>query len=267
MKNLLVFLSITFALFACNQTVKLDLPPHESLMAVEFYLENGKPLQCLLQESVSFTATPQNPLIANALVILSYNGIRDTLKPTLIADTLLRKVYNYASPKIMLAQLSTKYELYIRDTKGRVITGSTQFLEPIRISKYEPAFNSKDSASIGVFFNDPAGVDNFYRALAYKQKLRPEIKGRADIELQDLAFDGQSFGFYTGYVFAKKDTITMRLYSLLPEHFAYIESVEDAVRANINPFAQPATILSTVKGGVGVFTTLNFDEKTDIILK
>lgn len=262
---LFCFLALTS--LACQQTVELDLPAHKSQMAVEFFLEEGQPLRCLLQESVSFTAPPVNPLISNALVVVSYNGISDTLKNTPFVDTMTRKIYNYFLPKNITPQLNTTYQLYIRDTKGRVITGSTQFINPIKIDKYDYVFNAKDSVSAGIFFSDPVGKKNYYRAVAYKQRPRIEINERADLDLPDTAFEGTQFGFYTDYVFAKDDTLSMRLYSLLPEHFDYIESVEDAVRANANPFAQPAPIRSNVQGGLGIFTTLNYDEKRDIILK
>lgn len=263
----IVYAWLLLAFCACEQRIELDLPAHKSELAVEFYLENGQPLRCVLQESVTYTAPPVNPLVSGALVILSYNGVRDTLKNTIQIDTMTRKIYNYALNKNLVASPNTKYELYIRDTKGRVITGSTQFIPTVPINKYEYVFNAKDSASVGIFFQDPAGVANFYRAIAFKQKDRVEINRRADIELPDTSFEGQLLGFYTDYVFAKKDTIAMRLYSILPDHFEYIESVEDAVRANLNPFAQPALIRSNVKGGLGIFTTLNFEEKRDIILK
>lgn len=258
---------VIFTCLACQQTIKLDLPAHKSQMAVEFYIENGQPLRCLLQESVSFTSAPLNPLISRALVILSYNGIRDTLENTVFLDSMTRKVYNYHLPKNIIAQPNTIYQLYIRDMKGRVLTGSTEFIDPIKIDKYDYVFNGKDSVSAGVFFTDPASKKNYYKAAAFKQRPRIEINERADLELPDTAFEGKQFGFYTDYVFAKNDTIVMRLYSLLPAHFDYIESVEDAVRANINPFAQPAIIRSNVQGGIGIFTTLNYDEKRGIILK
>jgi len=266
MKNLSLILVLALVC-ACNQTIKLDLPTHNSQLVVEFYLENAMPLRCLLQESVSFTAPPQNPLIQGATVIVSYNGTSDTLKYGIAIDTLTQKIYNYTAKKILIAQPNTTYNLSIRDTKGRVLTGSTHFISPVPIEKFDYVFNPKDSVSVGIFFRDPANVDNFYRAIAYKQKPRIQINERADIQLADLTFSGQLFGFYTDYVFTKKDTIAMRLYSLLPEHYTYAESIEDAARANLNPFAQPATLRSNVKGGLGIFTTLNFDEKKDIILK
>jgi hypothetical protein len=263
--------ALTFLFSACEQTIKLDLPTHKSELVVEFYIEDGQPLRCVLQESISFTAPVtnplvSNPLVSNALVVVSHNGVRDTLRNIIQIDTLTRKVYNYTLPKIITAQPNAEYELFIRDTRGRTITGKTRFIAPTPIEKHDYVFNTKDSASVGIFFNDPVGK-NFYRAMAYKQARRIEINERADAELPDNTFDGQLFGFYTDYVFAKNDTVAMRLYSLLPDHYDYNESIEDAFRANVNPFAQPANIRSNVQGGLGIFTTLNYIEKKDIILK
>ena len=49
------------------------------------------------------------------------------------------------------------------------------------------------------------------------------------------------------------------------DHYSFQQSVREAIRANGNPFAQPARIRSTVQGGLGVFTVLVADRKTVIL--
>ncbi len=71
-------LTVSF-LIGCRKEIKPNLPVYEPKLVLEFYLENNKTLNCLLQESINYTDTSRFKLIDNALVILRYNGLRDTL--------------------------------------------------------------------------------------------------------------------------------------------------------------------------------------------
>ena len=108
---------ITFLFtMGCRKEIELDLPKYEPKMVLEFYLENNKSLSCLLQESITFTDTTRFKLIDDALVVLSYDGVKDTLINTFYFDSHFGKIYNYHNPKIMLLQPNIDYEVYVKDT-------------------------------------------------------------------------------------------------------------------------------------------------------
>ena len=267
MKLQLSFILIFVLLITgCTKEIQLDLPVYESKMVLEFYLENNKSLQCVLQESINFTDTAQFKLINNALIVLTHKGIKDTLANRFYIDSQFRKIYNYYNPKIIELEPNTDYEVYVKDSKGREMRGKTRLNTIVPIDSLVYSYNSDNKAAIGLIFNDQESTRNYYRIVAYKDTGTIEEDEVWDIRFEDILFNGKKFSFYTGYAFNPGDTITGRLYHLTEEHNNFTESVNDARAANANPFGQPANIISNVSGGLGIFTTVIYDEKK-IILK
>jgi hypothetical protein len=263
--NCLMALSIASLLTGCNKEIQLDLPEYEPKMVLEFYLENNLPLKCLLQESIKYTDTARFKLIDNALIVMSHEGIKDTLVNTLYLDPKFEKIYNYFNPKIMQLKPDIDYEVYVRDSKGREMSGKTRLNNTVPIDSLVYTYNADNKASVGLLFSDNGNTKNYYRIVAYKDSSVLKEDAVWDIRFSDNLFNGKQFSFYTGYAFNPGDTITGRLYHLTEEHNKFAESVNDARASNSNPFGQPANIISNVTGGMGIFTTIRYAEKKTII--
>jgi hypothetical protein len=262
---LLILLFFVLIASGCRKEIDLDLPVYEPKMVLEFYLEDNKPLSCLLQESINFTDTAQYKLIDNALIVLSYNGVKDTLFNTLYFDPKFQKIYNYHNPKIIQLQPNVEYEIYVKDSKGREMTGKTMLNNLVPIDSLVYNFNSDNKAAVGLIFNDNGNTLNNYRIVAFKDVPIVNDGDVWDITFDDNLFNGEQFSFYTGYAFVPGDTVIGRLYHLTKEHNDFAESVGNAQASNGNPFGQPANIISNLKGGIGIFTTLNYAEKKIVI--
>jgi hypothetical protein len=261
----MIILSICLLLTGCNKEIKLDLPEYEPKMVLEFYLENNQPLKCLLQESINYTDTARFKLIDNALIVLSYKGIKDTLVNTFYLDSKFEKIYNYFNPKILQIQPDTDYEVYVKDSKGREMMGKTRLNNLVPVDSLVFNYNANNKATVGLIFNDNGNIKNFYRIVAFKDSTVVREDNVWDITFSDNLFNGKQFSFYTGYAFNPGDTITGRLYHLTKEHYDFAESVNNAQASNGNPFGQPANIISNLNGGMGIFTTILYAEKKIII--
>lgn len=255
----------SFLLSGCSKEIQLDIPEYEPKMVLEFYLEDNKSLNCLLQESINFTDTSRFKLIDNALIVLSYNGTKDTLANRFNFDLKFEKFYNYHNPKIIQLEPNVEYEVYVRDTRGREMRGRTRLMASVPIDTLTYNFNSKNKASVGLVFNDNGNTKSNYRIVAYKDDFIVKQDSIWDITFSDLLFNGKQFSFYTGYAYDPGDTVTSRLYHLTDEHNNFRESVSNAQSSNGNPFGQPANIISNVSGGLGVFTTVIYTEKKIVI--
>ncbi len=250
---------------ACNKTIDLNLPPYSPKLVIEFYLEDGQPLRCALQESVPYTALTPPILIEDALVILSYNDVQDTLKNEIFIDEFTGKAYNYFNPKLLRAEEGTIYRLYVRDRQGREMHAETQFIPTIPIDSMAFTLNEEEKASVGLIFNDPPAERNYYRLVAFPDRDTIPSENNWDIRLSDLVFNGEKFSFFTGFSYAKTDSVVGRLYHLTLAHYNFLESAQNARDANGNPFAQPANIRSNVSGGIGIFTAVSFEQARIII--
>ncbi len=252
-------------LMACSESVEVDLPPFESDLVMQFYLEDGQAPRCILQESVSFGEPIRSPLIDNALVVLSYGEVADTLRNEEIFDSTTNQFFNYISDRVLRADLNQTYRLYVRDSEGRELRSETAFLPPIPIDSVAYDANEDREASVGILFTDPVETQDFYRLIAYREI--GDVPRLSDIQLRDIAFSGQAFSFFTAYDFEIGDSVTTRLYRLTPAHYDFAASVENLDNANENPFAQPGAVRSNIEGGLGIFTSLNYDERKLVILE
>lgn len=245
--------------YACDfeRTIEVKLPPYEKQLVAECYLERDKPFRIALSETNSYFDSLRLPFINEATVVLkSSAGWMDTLRFFPYLDFIYRKFYNFETIRDQFDTTAT-YSLEITDSKGRKLTGETRFL-PLPIIDTAYAMYDEDSvARFQLFIQDFPGQENFYRLVFNEDSLNgpPTL----DLEFSDQNLDGKRLPVGTTYRFKKGKTMFIRLYHLEPQYYRFINSTEDAERANGNPFAQPATVFSAMKGGgYGIFTTLNY---------
>lgn len=257
---------ILMVFISCDKIIDVKLPAYESELVMEMYLEEGKPLRCLLIESLPYTDTAINKPVNNALVILS-DGIRnDTLTYKVNQDKVTGRHYNYYNPKLIEADSGKTYSILIIG-ENKKISGITRFDQRItNIDRFivKESKNKADSFRVGIIISDPADQENYYRFLVGKT-IHFFGSDPTDFSVSDVSFNGKSFSFFSGVDFGRKDTVAIRIYSLHRDHFKYLESIGNARRSNFNPFTQPSRIKSNVSGGLGIFTTIRYIEKKIII--
>ena len=266
MKYLIAFF-LVLCCISCDKVIDIKLPAYEPQLVVEMYLENGKALRCLLTESLPYTDTTINRPVDRAEVIVSDGTRTYRLQNGLFQDAETGRYYNYFATGIFRSDTSKTYTLKITDTMNRTLTASTRFSQPlVRIDSIatRASATKPDSISVGVRIKDPAESENYYRFYVSK-RLRFNEFDPTDFSLNDVSFNGELFSFYSEPSYAIKDTVTVRVYSLHKDHYLYRESVREARRANFNPFSQPGTIKSNVSGGLGIFTTIRYDQRRIII--
>lgn len=260
---------LLIVILSCNKKVDIKLPDYEPELVVEMYLQQGKPLRCLLTQSLPYANRTINSMVNDALVVLSDGKNIDTLKYIETEDAETGRWYNYYNPARINADTTVIYTLTIKDEKNRTLSGSTSFYQRVvHIDSLQsrPAVNKKDSFSVGVVIKDPPAEDNYYRFLVTK-KLNDFSVGSdpTDISISDISFNGKSYSFFSEPNYKKNDTVLVRTYSLTKEHFNYLQSTAGARSSIFNPFAQTSQIKSNVTGGLGIFTTIRFDQKRIVI--
>lgn len=247
-----------------EKVIEVDLPEYESQMVVECYLEPGKPLRLLLQESVSYFQEPELPLVEDALVIISHDGQSDTLTNDFAFDFEDEKFYNYAAPDVTVPYApGTVYELYIRDQLGRELTGRTVIMDTVAIRPIEIAPDTSGEYSLTIRWPDVPNVENYYRFTLHRDTLATGLD--IDFLLDDRVGDGDDFVISTFFFLDPGDSVICSVYHIEESYWRYLITTEDAADSNGNPFAQPGNILSNVEGGIGIFSGLTFTRRTLVI--
>lgn len=253
-------------LTGCNleQNADVDLPVLPAQLVVECYLENGKVPEMTVTESVPYLSAPTPSVPTDVTVTLtSPTGRVQTLRFFPGQNRSTRKFYTHRGTLPLSIQPGETWQLTATDTKGRRVTGSATMPATVPIDTLKWMFNDRARAMLSLQFQDPPGPGNGYRFQVHNDSLSDD----PDVEYfpEDRLLDNQRFTLGTGYEFAVDDTLVVSLYHLDRPYYNFLRSIDDAQSANGNPFGQPAAVQSTVQGGLGVFTILNYQRRTIII--
>ncbi|WP_046242435.1 DUF4249 domain-containing protein [Hymenobacter terrenus] len=276
----LLLLAGLLALPGCDSLqndIDVPLPNYPPELVVECYLEDGQVPSLAVTESVPYLSNGQTAPAGSTALALP-DGQR-VLLPTDVRVTLVlpdgsrrdlpfrpgvnpltKRLFTHQGGAPIVAQPGATFALEVRDQRGRTVTGTATVPARVLIDSVETKFNDLSGAERKAFmltnFRDPPGVGDAYRLLLREAKLG---KAEIDYTVQDRLNDGQPFTLGSSFRFLPGDTVTSILYHLDPAYYQFRSSVNEAVGANGNPFAQPSAIRSTVQGGLGVFTVLSYD--------
>ena len=259
-KNIIsVFISCVFVLFltSCDleKVVNIDLPEYTPQLSIEWYIEAGKPYKMTLTESVSYFDSARLPIINGALVVVSYNGISDTLRNGFLQDS--NRLFNYFSSKIAPTKVGTVFNMYIKekDGKGREARARTVLLPVAPIDSLRLLWNQSDTlASVLTTIKDDPNQVNYYRRFLHKGDTRKSPESRAWFTDRSAVNGRVSIGSRFGY--KRGDTVIVTAYHLTKDYYDFIQSADNAEDANGSPFEQPSAITTNIQGGIGIFTTI-----------
>jgi hypothetical protein len=278
MKHIFFFALIVIAASSCNLTkdVDLDLPEYDRQPVVECYMEPGKPFRLLLTRSYAFfdplgldSSFIEKTILQGATVTISYNGQTDTLRNTPSIELSPFKVFNYTGTNIVPATVGMEYELnIILPNNEGAITGRTKMLPLVKIDSIAVDWNP-DADTVAralTYITDDQSTSDYYRRMLNYHSL--DSIPEQDFLASDRFSTTPLVAFGTGYELMEGDTMFNTIFHIDKAYYDYVESIQLAIVANLNPFAQPSTIKSNVSGSanpLGIFTCLVYDRDTTII--
>ena len=251
---------------ACNleQNIEVVIPDGPVQLVVECYLEDGQVPQLTVSETAPYLAEPEPRVPPDVSATLTLpDGRRLPLAFGPGVDPATGKAFTHRGTEPVRARPGDTFALEATDTQGRRVTGTATMPAAVPFDTIEYQFDARQQANVLGYFRDPPGLGNAYRLLVHKSSLRQEPE--TDIDISDRLYDGTRIALGTAYEFQRVDTLLVTLFHLDPAYFRYLESVGAAQGANGNPFAQPAAVRSTVQGGVGVFTVLQYQRRAVIL--
>ncbi|WP_299988218.1 DUF4249 domain-containing protein [uncultured Pontibacter sp.] len=262
-----LLLPLLFLLLSCDmeQEVEIKLPPYESQLVVECYLEPGKPLRAVVLESVSYFNEPELPLVPDAEVFITHQGRTIKLPFSPIQNKATGKYYTHRKNEKLNLQPGDVLTLEVKDKKGRHVTGTTTIMGQVPIEAVEWKFNESNKAYLLTSYQDNPDAANYYRYMVHRDSL--SNSSQRDFVSSDQLTNGQRVSYGSGYDYEEGDTLIVSLFHIEKQYYDFLSSISDARRANGNPFAQPSRIVSSVKGGIGIFTNLSYNRKTVVIEK
>lgn len=290
-----IFIACFLSVLACENmetVVKIELPPVEKELVIECYLEAGKPYRLMLTETKDyFEDIDACPFVRKAVVVISHAGVRDTLREApFLNDNCDRsdsppfgfwpffndhftRFYNYGSWTYCPLDYTQPFTVEVWDTlNNRYAKATTQFQPPSPIKQFYSEFNNAGKAYVLLSTQDDPTTEDYYRltlhfsSLVHNDNSFPGPLARTpefDRTIDDQRiFNGKEVTTASNYKFESGDTLIGTIFHIDQAYHDYLESVDDAQRANFSPFGQPAVIKSNVEGGTGIFTFLSYDRDT-----
>jgi len=130
MKNIIVlFAFVSMFIAGCSEPTTEQ--EYSNQIVVSGYLIANHPIDSIVVERtvrIDETYSPSNAAIRNAIVVVTANGISDTLSEI--------SPGKYSSPQIIFPK--TKYSLYIRVPDGRIVRGETTVPDTFHIEQRPP---------------------------------------------------------------------------------------------------------------------------------
>jgi hypothetical protein len=280
--SLCSILLFTFSFQSCGnleKEINLDLPEYQSQYVVECYLEPGQPFGLLLTRSVPyFEPFPtdllnfvENIVVDDAEVTITHDGVDYLLanEPTINPTTF--KLYNYTNPALVPMDYDHDFSLKITTPDGKTITATTRLLPVVPIDSVVVEFDEKKDTlarCLTYISDDPTTVD-YYRRMIHRNSLLDSIP-QQDFTTNDDYVDDRTIVFGTGYDLKEGDTIYNTIFHIERAYYDFWESTFNAISSNGNPFGQPSSIISNLKGdagAIGIFTGLSYDRVMTIVKK
>ena len=259
----LFIIAICILFFSCEKVIDINLNKIAPKYIIEATLSD-EPGDCKvsLSQSVNFSE-PNNFKMINGAIVSITDGSGSPILLTQDSNGV------YQSPTLV-AIPGHKYSLSV-NVNGQQFSSVCQVpLKVLLDSLYVLDFNSfgETRKFANVIFKDPAGIENAYRFLQFKNT----IQNSNIFVLNDDFSDGRLINTFLAY-FDKTDdqkinlgdSITVQMQCIDPSVYKFFSSLSQSSSGGNNSVA-PGNPVSNITGGaLGYFSAYTKDEKTIIV--
>jgi hypothetical protein len=283
MQRFLVYLLLMFYFAACEKDISLDLPPSDSEIVVDGYVETGLPPYILLSQTSGYFSpigfdNLVNDAITDAEVWLSDGFDTVRLNQVAINGIVQSGIYvaldSSTLAPLMIGVPGRNYALRIITSSGKIITSSAKLMIPVQPDSVWFRVNTgNDSLGLGYMrLDEPDTIENCYRIFTKRITKDMMFLPPSGSVFDDRFINGQLFDFAYNRgriinsiaaddnneeagLFKKGDTIVVKFTSIDRGVFEFWRDAETQLSNIGSPFAVPFNIKSNINGGIGLFAT------------
>lgn len=230
---------ISLLVCSCEQIIEVRLQDDQPKVVIESSVTNGRgPFLVKLSKSQSYFNQTGFIGIEKALV---------QLDDSFTHESLTEKGSGFYSTKRIRGIPGHTYHLNVTN-EGEKFSASVQLPPPVLIDTvyFKSALFSKDSLNIFVEFNDPEGVENYYRIKLYRNG---QFAVNDYYIITDAFSDGQKLWAPFYYrEFAPGDSVRVELLNLERNTWRYLKGLGETIEQGVNVQA-PGNPPSNMEGG------------------
>ncbi len=270
---IILFVAVWMSIAGCNDffesVVDLDVPEHESKLAVTALLGNGgddDSRQLLISYSVGgLEESSEEQLVDDATVSLGGTPLVFTGNSGI-----------YSLPADFEFVPGESYELIAEAPGFPIVTAVQTF--PVTVPVMSATVNG-EMLTLG--FHDPPGTEDYYGVSVFLkygegewsrvwvssfESIKPGTYYYDGLLFSDQTFDGEyhEFDLKMEYYDENEEGQEVQYKFVLShtngEMIRYYQTLESNEMAQSNPFAQPVIVYSNIEGGYGIFSLSNDSE-------
>ena len=293
MKKYAFLIFILVSLLGCEKDINFNLKNAPDVLVVDASIENGRPPEVMLTQSLDFFNTLSADQLANSFVhdavVTISNGIKShRLKEYSITLPGGYKAFSYSIDSSNLAtaflgQINTHYSLNI-NSNGKDYKATT-FI-PALAKKLDsiwwiasPFPKEADDVTVMIQVTDPPGLGNYIRYFT-KINNEPFLPGSNSV-VDDQVINNTTYRVQLepgvdrnlpipkeNPSFKKGDVVTLRICNIDKDAYNFFSTWEFAFQSIGNPFSQPNKVLGNISNGaLGAFYGYGATYKTLVIPK
>ena len=249
-------------------TIDLDVPEHESKLAVTSLVNNGETNAVLVSYSIGGLAeVTGNQLITDAMVTLLYDDVAIAFSPSENEG-----IYTADFPVEFMA--NENYTLQVSASNYETVSSVQTFPNRVEISNV-----TMNENKLKVTFQDMPNTKNYYllELLRFNEYdgsweetwIDPfgsssywSATNNNAIIFNDDVFDGDEYEIIAERWGDPNDTsfYKVKLYNITEDYYRYDRSLDLASGAEDNPFTEPVILHRNIENGYGIFAMGNVDE-------
>lgn len=261
LKYISVALAILF-LLSCKKVIDVNIKnaPSELVITGEVNNQAG-PYIVSISKSVSYASENSFPPVSGAVVMITGNGITDSLMEI--------SPGNYAT-RFLVGTPGKEYSLNVT-VGGQTFMASSTMPQPVPLDSIGLSVGRNDHIiNAVVYFQDPPGIANYYQFIEYNDR-RPIANGRGNFVFDDRLSDGRYIIHNLGNDssnFKMGDTVSIKMKCLDQYVYAYWNQFAQVSGNNRGGFSTPtpANPVSNISGGVLGYFSANTTQTKSIVL-
>jgi len=293
MKKYAFLIFILVSQLGCEKDINFNLKNAPDVLVVDASIENGRPPEVMLTQSLDFfkTLTPDqlaNSFVHDAVVTISNGITTHQLKEYSISLPGGYKAFSYSIDSSNLAtaflgQINTQYSLHI-NSNGKDYKATT--IIPALAKKLDsiwwttsPFPKEADDVTVMIQVTDPPGLGNYIRYFT-KINNEPFLPGSNSV-VDDQVINNTTYRVQLepgvdrnlpipkeNPSFKKGDVVTLRICNIDKDAYNFFSTWEFAFQSIGNPFSQPNKVLGNISNGaLGAFYGYGATYKTLVIPK
>ncbi len=269
-KYFVLFISFSFAFFACEETIVLDLDQTEPVIIIEGLITNHNQKHFVkISRSTDYYAQQAAAPVSGADVFVE-DGEGNQFSFVETANG------RYESSEEFAGAIGKSYTLQV-SFEGKTYTAQEKMYSVTTVDsltyRYAEDLDSTDveenrMLEVLVYLNEPQDEDNYYLAKFYRNGEPLNDDGTTVYYFNDDVLNGRIQDFPVPDYFAFGDSARAELYSISAEGFRFFADLEKILNNDGGLFSGiPANASTNIKGGAIGYFQVSAMEFTELVIE